>query len=193
MFGPLVTISEPPHALRNRGMCDIFSASPAPADEVRLTLFETAGCATAGLLWVLSRVTVRLTLFETAGCATVLGSWLVLTRVRLTLFETAGCATERRRDEHVVDVDPPHALRNRGMCDYHPPRAGREVCSASRSSKPRDVRRRRWRTIPARGSIPPHALRNRGMCDTCTVHSPGGLGPPHALRNRGMCDGRVTS
>ena len=36
--------------------------------------------------------------------------------VRLTLFETAGCATLRDLARLAV-LGPPHALRNRGMCD----------------------------------------------------------------------------
>ena len=82
----------------------------------------------------------RLTLFETAGCATMGCHAPFCGLYRLTLFETAGCATRL-----ILSVDfrpePPHALRNRGMCD-----------------------RARQAVLMSEGE-PPHALRNRGMCD----------------------------
>ena len=141
--------------------------SPAALSRVRrsrLTLFETAGCAT----WLpvrprgrarsasrsskprdvrpefwpfVAEVFGRLTLFETAGCATTHpDSSPVGGGLRLTLFETAGCATEIRGERFVAVDRPPHALRNRGMCDGE-------------------------RLVRIDSDVPPHALRNRGMCD----------------------------
>ena len=59
----------------------------------RLTLFETARCATGGGVDCVRLMHARLTLFETARCATSLFGEQVGPKLRLTLFETARCAT----------------------------------------------------------------------------------------------------
>ena len=110
---------DPPHALRNRGMCDSKRLADAETLISRLTLFETAGCATHCASPSCRRPMHRLTLFETAGCATAPAENVSVAPLsRLTLFETAGCATATRSLSGVPrHVLPPHALRNRGMCD----------------------------------------------------------------------------
>ena len=51
-------------------MCDKASPLSLAAACFRLTLFETAGCATVSLDSTSVMALFRLTLFETAGCAT---------------------------------------------------------------------------------------------------------------------------
>ena len=178
----------PPHALRNREMRDDRTNKSCASENFRLTLFETARCAT-----IRDRGTFR-------GGSN-----------RLTLFETARCATDNLRGG-CKHARPPHALRNREMRD---PRAvelfirgdvrltlfetarcatirrgstSHGCTPASRSSKPRDARPG-GRANVLWFSCPPHALRNREMRDlrrTVRVELP--LQPPHALRNREMRD-----
>mgnify|MGYP001189168848 CR=1 FL=1 len=74
-------------------MCDTVPLPRLEAFKLRLTLFETAGCATRPQGHIRIEEHDRLTLFETAGCATALASL------------------------YAQQAQPPHALRNRGMCD----------------------------------------------------------------------------
>ena len=99
-------------------MCDGDIVLPqAYTGAVRLTLFETAGCATLKAVGFTEEAAARrLTLFETAGCATWRSLGYARRISRLTLFETAGCATGVEAARFVAAL-PPHALRNRGMCD----------------------------------------------------------------------------
>ena len=133
---------------------------------------------------------IRLTLFETAGCATACDRAAALHRrpAASRSSKPRDVRPHDREDAHLFAV-PPHALRNRGMCDgriakrkkdgaVNPPHAlrNRGMCDSRRIS------RRRFR-------FPPHALRNRGMCDKEEPAVWGeAIPPPHALRNRGMCD-----
>ena len=157
--------SFPPHALRNRGMCDLPVRSAA-GDQVDPphALRNRGMCDSIIGSYKLQRITVRLTLFETAGCATI-RVWAAGHD-----FGTASRSSKPRDVRHFFGVagaggrGPPHALRNRGMCDRGP----------ALGALPRDG--------------PPHALRNRGMCDGVGELVGFDEGPPHALRNRGMCD-----
>ena len=130
----------------------------------RLTLFETAGCATGGRCSPRWRIRPPHALRNRGMCDGQSGRHPHQRRCRLTLFETAGCATQRAAGT-AKGCGPPHALRNRGMCDRRDQVAARAFSPASRSSKPRDVRRSIRSIGASRRRRPPHALRNRGMCD----------------------------
>ena len=93
----------PPHALRNRGMCDTrLGRSAAHPGEPPHALRNRGMCDVTTQNW------------------------------------------------GVRAVDPPHALRNRGMCDRSPTSTPSWLMTASRSSKPRDVRPRHHRSDAAR-------------------------------------------
>ena len=179
----------------------------------------------------------RLTLFETAGCATGDGGHVARGEAPPHALRNRGMCDGRGGVGAARGADPPHALRNRGMCDRaspHPPES--PGSAASRSSKPRDVRRSTSATScqarTASRSSKPRDVRPPGPRASCgspsasrsskprdvrhvrthekllvdhvrlTLFETAGcatggrcsprwrIRPPHALRNRGMCDRR---
>ena len=108
--------ARPPHALRNRGMCDVDNVGPTVGASPRLTLFETAGCATLPFGRARSRHLPASRSSKPRDVRPRAPRLLAAMQSRLTLFETAGCATSWCGVLEWVAI-PPHALRNRGMCD----------------------------------------------------------------------------
>ena len=209
----LLNASIPPHAFRNRGVRDVKPVARKRSPAIRLTLFETAGCATGneGSDARRARSASRFSKPRGARLDSTLKPTLQAEHpphafrnrgvrdttspkrsrrvpARLTLFETAGCATPGQETPWRKAGSPPHAFRNRGVRDrpFTYAEHRQNPPHAFRNRGVRDLRVGRDGHVDV---APPHAFRNRGVRDGVRGrHRPGPAGPPHAFRNRGVRD-----